>query len=105
VTGVLSGGVDLEDALAAFSEFYGDADEVWANSPSFDCAMLAAGYDAVGSEEPWEFWEERDVRTVKNLPGAPDVEMEDGENEHDALDDARQQARLVGKTLRHLEDD
>jgi len=103
VAGVLSGGDDIDDALAEFAGFLVDVDEVWANSPSFDCAMLSAAFDAVDMETPWEFYQERDVRTVKNLPGAPDVGMEDGESEHDALDDARQQARLVGEMLRQLE--
>jgi DNA polymerase III epsilon subunit-like protein len=103
VSDILTGGDDLEHVLRGFDAFYGDADEVWANSPSFDCEMLAAAYDAVGMNEPWEFWAERDVRTLKKLSVAPDIERQDGENEHDALDDARHQALLVGETLRRLE--
>jgi hypothetical protein len=97
---VLTGGVGLETALTDLSRFYGDATEVWANSPSFDLEILAAAYDAVGVVEPWEFYQERDVRTLKSLPVAPDREH-DGVK-HDALDDARHQARVVSDTLREI---
>lgn len=76
---------------------FGDADEIWANSPSFDCDILAAAYDAVGRTAPWDYWEERCFRTLKNLPGAVDVEH--GGDEHNALDDAVHQAE---RTLRIL---
>jgi len=99
---VLTGGVPLADALAALAEFYGDADEVWANSPAFDCAMLETAYEAVGQEAPWAYYEQRDVRTIEALPGAADVDH-DGVA-HDALDDAKHQARSVAATLGRLED-
>jgi DNA polymerase III epsilon subunit-like protein len=98
---VLNGGDELADVLEDFAEWFGTADEVWANSPSFDCEMLEVAYDAVGLVEPWEFYQERDVRTLKALPIAPDFEQ-DGE-EHHALDDAQYQARTVAETLRRLD--
>lgn len=97
---LLSEGEPLEDVLTDFSEYYGDATEVWANSPSFDCEMLEVAYDAVGMTEPWGFRDERDIRTLRNLPGAVEVEMEG--TEHNALDDARYQARIASETLRSL---
>lgn len=100
---VLDGGDDLEDVLQDFTLWAGGADEVWANSPSFDCEMLIEAGKAVGVPMPWEFYEERDVRTVKSLPVAPELEH-DGV-EHDALDDAIHQARIVQTTLRRLEGD
>ena len=92
-TDVLTDGHDLRHILDEFGGWFADADEIWANSPSFDCAILEAAYDAVGLEVPWEFWQTRDFRTLKNLPGAPDIDH-DG-TEHDALDDAKHQARTV----------
>ena len=97
----IAGGVELVDALSAFTAWYGDVDEIWANSPSFDCELLEAAYEAVGLEEPWDFWEERDVRTIASLPVAPDIEQEG--TEHDAIDDARHQAHVVGKALRKVD--
>lgn len=100
VSEILTGGERLPDVLTAFTEYYADAVEVWANSPSFDCEVLEAAYDAVGMTEPWGFRDERDVRTLRSLPCAVAVEM-DGD-EHNALDDATYQARIVSETLRSL---
>lgn len=99
---VLTGGDDLVGVLRAFETFYASADEIWAYSPSFDCEVLEAAYGAVGVEVPWSYRDERDCRTLASLPCA--VELEQEGNEHDALDDARYQARVASKTLARLED-
>ena len=96
----LRAGADLVDVLADFAEWYGDADEIWANSPSFDCELLEDAYAQTPYSEPWEFWEERDYRTLSELPVAPDLEMQ-GE-EHHALDDAKHQAHVAATTLKRL---
>ena len=101
VTGVLTGGDNLADVLEDFSSFYGTSDEIWAFSPSFDCDILAAAYDAVGIVPPWKYYEERCCRTLAALPVWPDIEQ-DGD-EHDALDDARYQAWQTAEALRALE--
>ena len=44
----LVGGDSLTEVLEDFAEWYGDANEIWANSPSFDCDILGAAYDAIG---------------------------------------------------------
>jgi len=97
---VLTGGDDLANVLRGFDAWYGDADEVWANSPAFDCSILEAAGEAVGVEMPWAFYEERDFRTLKKLPGAADLDQ-DG-TEHHALEDAVHQARIASATLRDL---
>lgn len=101
---VLTGGDDLAGVLRDFTSWMGvvQPDEMWANSPSFDCVILASAFDAVDMDVPWEFWEQRDCRTVKNLPCALDVDH-DG-TDHDALDDARYQARVVMETLRVMQE-
>lgn len=96
---VLTGGESLERVLWEFHDWF-DADEVWANSPAFDCAMLEVAYDAIGDPAPWEYYEQRDVRTLTSLPVAAEVEQLG--NEHDALDDAKHQARTVIETLRNI---
>jgi hypothetical protein len=98
----LTDGRELDVAVEYFVEWYGYADEVWANSPSFDCEALEYSGDQVGVEMPWHFSDERDMRTIKNLPGAVDVEF-DG-TEHHALDDAKHQARVVSRTLASMEE-
>lgn len=93
----LTGGEELTEVLHEFAEFYDGADEIWANAPSFDCQILSAAYDACNAPVPWEFYEERCFRTLKNLPGA--VEVEQDGVDHNALDDALHQARVASKTL------
>jgi DNA polymerase III epsilon subunit-like protein len=96
----LTGGEPLLDSLVNFSAWIHSADEVWANSPAFDCDHLEHAADAVGVELPWHYYERRDYRTLRELEIAPDIEQ-DG-TEHDALDDAVHQARVASATLRKI---
>lgn len=98
----LGGGEELLEVLRDFSRFYDGADEIWGNSPSFDCEILSAAYDAVQYPVPWGFRDERCFRTLKNMPGAVEIEQE-GEH-HNALDDAVHQARRASGTIRRWSD-
>lgn len=99
---VLVGGKRLGDALVDFVEWYRQVEphEVWANSPSFDCEMLERAGEQVGVPMPWEFYQERDVRTLDSLPHNVDMEQEG--TEHNALDDALYQGRLASAILTEL---
>lgn len=99
---VLRGGHDLEAVLTDFADFYSGAEEIWANSPSFDCEILGHAYDALGIEQPWGFREERDYRTLREIPGAVWVDRQG--THHNALDDAKHQAKKVVLTLNNLRD-
>jgi len=91
---VLTGGGDIEDALQTVVGATLDADAVWACSPKFDCAILEHAYEQIGWGVPWEFYDLADVRTLREWsPHWPDREQEGPE--HDALADARHQARCV----------
>ena len=93
----LTDGVELATALKDFYVWTENADEYWANSPKFDMTMLETAADAVDVAAPWEYYELRDVRTVKNLPGVDEPEFNG--TEHHALDDAKHQARLVAAVI------
>lgn len=97
----LHGDQPLRIVLEAFANWLGDVDELWANSPSFDCEHLEAAYDAVGLDVPWDYYHERDYRTLSNLPVAPDIEQEGVE--HNALDDAIHQATVASKALQRAQ--
>lgn len=99
----LTGGDELSAVLSDFRTWYDahEFEEIWANSPSFDCEMLEHAYAAVDQDEPWNFRDERDFRTVRSLP--VDVDVERKGLSHDALDDAVYQARVVAATLDAVE--
>lgn len=98
------GGVGLDLALHKFAKFYDGCETVWANAPTFDCRHLKAAYEACGMELPWSFRDERCFRTLKALPNAI-TEPEDWDGTaHDALDDARWQAKVASLNLAKLED-
>jgi hypothetical protein len=89
-----TGGVPLPMALAAFSEYvreYGPGKvKVWGNGASFDNAIIAACYGAIGEKLPWQFWNDRCYRTFKAM--FPTVKLERQGTYHNALDDAKTQA-------------
>jgi len=97
----LDGGQDLETVLLGFDAWYDDADEVWANSPSFDCEHLERAFETVGLEAPWHFSDERCFRTIRSL--GRDARVSRDGDEHDALADARYQAAVVSDLLYQLE--
>lgn len=100
---VLTGGDALGHVLADFRAFYGDADEIWAYSPQFDCTILGHAYEAFDESPPWTYKDERDCRTLAALPVWPDMEQRGVE--HDALDDAIYQAEQTVEALRSLHDE
>jgi len=84
-------GVDLAEALQAFSEFVGNCDpEMWGNGPAFDNVLLSEAYATIPRKRPWHFSKDRCYRTMKAL--VPAVKMERTGDHHNALDDARSQA-------------
>jgi len=99
----LVGGDGLADVLADLNRFIGDADELWANSPSFDLAILEAAFESCGVSAPWEFYEARDFRTVKNLGISHGIEQEG--IEHDAVDDAVHQATIAATVLGRINEE
>lgn len=99
----LTGGVPLREALELFKGWYEmhEPDEVWANSPAMDCTLLEAAFEAVDMTEPWEYDEERDQRTIESLVDTePEVEVG---TKHNALDDAKRQAKIVSQLLSEVQ--
>lgn len=94
---VIPGGRPLEEVLVEFGTFAMPCRTVWAKSPIFDVAILERAYEAVGVEAPWDFWQTRDVRTVMSLRSAE--ELPHGGTKHNALDDAKAQARNVAASV------
>lgn len=91
---------ELAAALNHFAAFLKDDDEVWGNGSEFDNAFLASAFRAAGMPTPWDFWNNRCYRTLKNL--RPDIPLERVGTYHNALDDAQSQAVHAIKLLRAL---
>lgn len=87
----------LYTAMAAFAEFFPAGAEIWCLGASYDLPILANAYHAVGQEPPWEYRNERCLRTLKGLNKG--LRIERTGTHHNALDDAIYQARLVQHIL------
>jgi exodeoxyribonuclease VIII len=92
--------VDLPYGLKLFADWLPKNVLVWGNGASFDNAILAQCYRAVGMDFPWKFWNDRCYRTLKNL--VLDVPFERTGTHHNALDDARSQAIHASAILRRM---
>jgi len=82
---------NLSVALLQFSAWVGtDEAEMWGNGAAFDNVLLVEAYRAAGQKPPWDFWNDRCYRTMKNL--CPQVIMQREGVHHHAQYDARDQA-------------
>ena len=73
--------------------------KLWGNGATFDNVILAQAYKRAEIEPPWSHRGDRCYRTMRNiLPEVPDFEW-DGVA-HNALDDARNQARYLVTALK-----
>ena len=85
-------GAHLCEVLAKFKEWLADERaEVWGNGATFDNVLLSAAYEAAGMKQPWRYSGDRCYRTMAGMH--PEVIMMRGGTHHNALDDARDQAR------------
>ncbi|EIX9358523.1 TPA: 3'-5' exoribonuclease [Klebsiella pneumoniae] len=98
--------IPLQDALRQFREFVSDnvaggskKAQVWGNGASFDNSILRSSYDCIAEDYPWEYWNDRDVRTMVELGQAisfdPKTTIPFEGSRHNALADAIHQARYV----------
>lgn len=93
--------VDLASALVGFSEWAGnDIAAIWGNGATFDNIILRSAYRACGLEYPVKFRQDQCYRTMKYR--APGVELIRQGTHHDALDDARCQAKHLQAIIAHL---
>ncbi|HDI5855514.1 TPA: 3'-5' exoribonuclease [Escherichia coli] len=108
---ILTDQVKLKDALSRFREFINEySDEkfvqVWGNDATFDNAILRTSYERLDIPCPWRYCNDRDVRTIVELGKTIDFDARtvipfEGVR-HNALDDARHQAKYVTATIQKL---
>ncbi len=103
--------IPLDDALLQFREFIDENSgecfvQVWGNGANFDNVILRRSYERQGIPCPWRYYNDRDVRTIVELGNSIgfDVRMAipfEGVP-HNALDDARHQAKQVSAIWQKL---
>ncbi|HHC4736244.1 3'-5' exoribonuclease [Escherichia albertii] len=108
---ILADEIPLDDALLQLREFIDENSgeffvQVWGNGTSFDNVILRRSYERQGIPCPWHYCNDRDVRTIVELGGAMDFDARtaipfEGER-HNALDDARYQAKYVSAIWQKL---
>ncbi|WP_196081833.1 exonuclease [Escherichia fergusonii] len=108
---ILTDQVKLRDALSRFREFINEySDEkfvqVWGNGATFDNAILRTSYERLDIPCPWRYYNDRDVRTIVELGKTIDFDVRmaipfEGVP-HNALDDARHQAKQVSAIWQKL---
>jgi hypothetical protein len=98
--------VSLQGGLQAFGSWaLGVAParklRMWGDGSDFDNVVLAAAYGAAKESMPWEWWNNRCYRTLKNM--RKDIELESRVGTyHNALDDAKTQATHAIRILNEL---
>ncbi|WP_309243256.1 exonuclease [Escherichia coli] len=103
--------IPLDDALLQLREFIDENSgeffvRVWGNGASFDNVILRRSYERQGIPCPWRYCNDRDVRTIVELGKAIDFDARtaipfEGVR-HNALDDARYQAKYVSAIWQKL---
>jgi DNA polymerase III epsilon subunit-like protein len=89
-------------SLIEFTEFMGKGAKPWGNGAGFDLGILANSYRHLGMEPPWQFWNERDVRTIVELDTKNHKNMKFTGIPHYALDDAKHQVKYVSAIIRDM---
>ncbi|EKS5486530.1 3'-5' exoribonuclease [Escherichia coli] len=103
--------IPLDDALLQLREFINENSgesfvQIWGNGANFDNVILRRSYERQGIPCPWRYHNDRDVRTIVELGNSIgfDVRMAipfEGVP-HNALDDARHQAKYVSAIWQKL---
>ncbi|EIS9293814.1 3'-5' exoribonuclease, partial [Escherichia coli] len=108
---IMTDEIPLDDALLQLREFIDENSgeffvQVWGNGANFDNTILRRSYERQGIPCPWRYCNDRDVRTIVELGKAVDFDARtaipfEGER-HNALDDARYQAKYVSAIWQKL---
>lgn len=98
-----SGEVSAHEALQEFALWLvatTNEPRIWGNGASFDNVILVSAYKRHGIALPWNYYNDRCYRTLKNL--APHIHLVRTGTHHNALDDARVQTNHLGDICREL---
>ncbi|WP_230905449.1 exonuclease, partial [Escherichia coli] len=108
---IMTDEIPLDDALLQLREFIDENSgeffvQVWGNGANFDNTILRRSYERQGIPCPWRYYNDRDVRTIVELGKAIDFDARTAIPfegvPHNALDDARHQAKQVSAIWQKL---
>ncbi|HHQ2445132.1 TPA: 3'-5' exoribonuclease domain-containing protein [Raoultella ornithinolytica] len=105
--------IKLDDALLMFTDFVEEnvtggrkKAQVWGNGATFDNTILRSSFDLACLDCPWDYWNDRDVRTMVELGKAvgfdPKTAIPFEGDRHNALADAKHQAQYVSAIWQRL---
>jgi exodeoxyribonuclease VIII len=92
--------VNLYDALTQFTDWLGSFERICCWN-MFDIPVLAYSYYAVGKKEPWNYYKTLECRTIADVYG--EKIKRDASTHHNALEDAKTQAKFIIDVLNPLE--
>ena len=92
--------VSLDTLYRDLNRFLVGANNIWAQGPLFDFAILENLYRQMGWPTPWQYWQIRDSRTLFGVHGDPRVKGKAGL--HNALEDCVSQATAVQQIYNKL---
>lgn len=99
--------IEVEEAVFNFNRFVGKvsgkaqkAPILWGNSNRFDLGIIAYGYPE--NEMTWNYWNERDVRTLMSLAHWFKDDEEFMGIAHYGIDDCKHQIKYVTKAWNYL---
>lgn len=94
--------IAIDAALVKFLDWIGDAEGIipWANGATFDLPILENAFKVCRRPIPWKYYNESCYRTMKRL--YPGVLVSREGMKHNALDDARYQAKHLMRIVNCL---
>jgi exodeoxyribonuclease VIII len=92
--------VSLDTLYRDLNRFLVGANNIWAQGPLFDFAILENLYRQMGWPTPWQYWQIRDSRTLFGVHGDPRIKGKAGL--HNALEDCVSQATAVQQVYNKL---
>jgi len=95
------GRVPVANMLKELNRFLVGVDNIWAQGPVFDIAILENLYRQFDISFNWQFWQIRDSRTLFGVHGDPRVKGKVGL--HNALEDCVSQAQAVQQIYKQLD--
>jgi len=85
--------LDLSDAMKEFNAWASGGDRYWANGISFDMPILESCNRDIGFQNPWQYWQCHDARTIYKL--VPDHNIPSNSKHHALWDCLNQIQRLT----------